>query len=86
MYWNYLIVFLSCFSFLNFIILFFISAFLVRLRRDLLGAFFEYKEPVLEKSENTEAVKSFKTWDQKYEEEIEFINRRIRQNAQEGGV
>ena len=73
MYWNYIIIIFSFFSFLNFILLFFISAFLVGFRRDSASSFIAITELLgsLRGENKTEKIKGGKTWDQKYEEELE---------------
>jgi len=63
---------------LNLIILFFVSAFLVRFRMDLMSFF---TEPFPPKVTNEELDLKPKTWDEKYEEEVELISKRLRQSA-----
>lgn len=84
MYVHYIILsvfFVLCF--LNFLILFFVSAFLVRFRIDLMTLLATMLAPnEKEKIEKLEEPKArTKTWDQKYEDEIESISRRMRENA-----
>lgn len=80
MYVDYIVLsVLLILCFLNFLILFFVSAFLVRFRIDLMTLFdslFSSKE----KGEEPK-IELTKTWDEKYENEMESIARRIRQNA-----
>lgn len=80
MYLDYIVLsVLLALCFLNFLILFFVSAFLVRFRIDLMTLFdslFSSKE----KGEEPK-IELTKTWDEKYENEMESIARRIRQNA-----
>lgn len=69
---------LTALSLLNLVVLFFISAFLVRLRRDLAEFLSLYLDSL---SEENPPEPTEKTWDQKYEDELESVSRRLRQSA-----
>ena len=65
---------------INLILTFYIGAFLVRFRRDLtevISSLLEITSEPLEKKQPEE--NSPKTWDQKYEEEIQEASRRLAQ-------
>ena len=81
---------LAFFSLLNFLILVYLAAFLVRLRgfvSEVLTLIVE-EQPVIEPEEEVEEnvdVKP-KTWDQKYEEELDMIRRQIRKERGDSGL
>jgi len=86
---------LAVFSFLNLFILIYLAAFLVRLRGfvvDVLSVITEErKEEKEEKEEEGEEELSvsdvnLKTWDQKYEEELDLIQRQIRKERGQSGL
>lgn len=81
MYLNYIVfsVFLI-FSITSLVILFFIAAFLVRFRIDLINLinYLNDSAPKTQELEESNLAKS-KTWDQKYEDDLDLISQRIRQ-------
>jgi len=86
---------LAVFSLLNLFILIYLAAFLVRLRGfvvDVLSVITEErKEEKEEKEEEGEEELSvsdvnLKTWDQKYEEELDLIQRQIRKERGQSGL
>jgi len=78
-YWVLSLFFVLSFS--NLVILFFVSAFLVRFRLDLMS-FLADSLRVKQHPVSQELVDAKpKTWDEKYEEEVEIVSRRLRQSA-----
>jgi len=83
---------LAALCFLNFVILIFMAAFIVRLR----GFVSEVVSLILQEMPSTEElvpnenidVKPIKpkTWDQKFEEELDMIQRRIREERGDSGL
>jgi hypothetical protein len=83
---------LAFFSFVNFLILVYLAAFLVRLRGfvdDVLSAIIGEEED----EDDTEELPvpanldvKPKTWDQKYEEELDLIQRQIRKERGQSGL
>jgi len=78
-------VFTSVICVLNFLILFFVSAFLVRFRADIVQFISTTTTTDTAQPSTAPERTADKTWDQKYEDELEFISNRIRQNS-DGGV
>lgn len=85
---EYLLIALFALSLLNSIILIFIGLFLVRFRDRVNNIFVDLIEameviwgavPVVQSTEPT--VERAKTWDEKYEEELESITRRLRTDS-----
>jgi len=80
-----LIIFNAIVCSLNFLILFFVSAFLVRFRNDIVQLFSSSYGVQQTSAPADRSPIVDKTWDQKYEDELEFISNRIRQNS-DGGL
>lgn len=75
------------FTFLNFLILFFLSAFLVRLRIDFFNILNNFLDSSFsndkDESKHKDSILKQKTWDQKYEDDLEAISNRIKRNGEE---
>ena len=69
---------------LNLVIFYFIGLYLVRMNDRISGMIQNLAEIVIEQSgvmPPTQAEETAKTWDQKYEEEIESFTKRLRQTS-----
>lgn len=78
---------LSLISLANLVILIYLAGFLVRLRgfvSEVLNLVVDV--PIPETPQNTDVVVKPKTWDQKYEEELEMIERERRARQESGLV
>jgi hypothetical protein len=88
-----LISILSVLSIVNFLILFYMAAFIVRLRGFVIEFLESLESEKYEDEDDTEADLSIpnvdvkpKTWDQKYEEELDMIERQIKKERGQSGL
>ena len=68
---------------LTLLLLFFVSIFLVRFRTDLVEYFRNVMDAPLPQAEPTSSTKIGKTWDQKYEDDLDSAARRIEKDRRE---